>query len=327
MYYLYEYAHSFYLHGDGVPLLLYYEDECCRLCYVVMKKDIADANCFKDRIPKNKFFDLETPYGYGGPLVDLSIVPEESQIEFRSGLKSFCVKHGIVSQFVRFHPLLGNYKYLPLVIEGRCLRDTIYIDTSDAALIEKNMDAKHRNTVRKAERMGVTVIQKSISEYEPFMEMYYETMIRDAADEYYVFNEQYFSSLKALGDNACIFYAELEGKLISGAIMLFNNNFMHYHLAGTYDQYKNVSPSNLLLREAGLWAAQNGITRFHLGGGVSADDSLFKFKKKFNKYGRLSFVVGRTIFDKDSYDYLLDIRERLDGTFDRDNSFMIQYRR
>ena len=62
-------------------------------------------------------------------------------------------------------------------------------------------------------------------------------------------------------------------------------------------------------------------------GGVSADDSLFKFKKKFNKYGRLSFVVGRTIFDKDSYDYLLDIRERLDDTFDRDNSFMIQYRR
>ena len=56
------------------------------------------------------------------------------------------------------------------------------------------------------------------------------------------------------------------------------------------------------------------------------DDSLFGFKKQFNKGGRLPFVIGRTVFDKAAYDHLLDIREKADPGFQRDNSRMIQYR-
>ena len=54
--------------------------------------------------------------------------------------------------------------------------------------------------------------------------------------------------------------------------------------------------------------------------------SLFGFKKQFNKNGRLPFVVGKTIFDIEKYNELLNYRTQMDSEFDRNNDFMIQYR-
>ena len=326
-YYLYEYARSFEIHGDGVPLLFSYEDKYCRFCYVVMKKDIALDNSFSSVLSKDRYFDLETPYGYGGPLTDYRCIPEESQKLFLQELKRFCHKEGIVSQFLRFHPLLENYDCLSGIIENRYLRDTIYIDTSDRSIIFQNMDSKNRNMVRKAEKAGVTIVRRPISEYIDFLNMYNETMARDCADNYYIFSEEYFQSLGSLKDNCYIFYAMLDGMPISGAILMSTDRMMHYHLAGSYTEFRNVSPGNLLLYEAANWACDNGIQRFHLGGGLAPDDNLFKFKKKFNKKGRTKFVVGRTIFDEVAYNKLLDVRAMQDSSFDRNNNFMIQYRR
>lgn len=44
IYYLYEYAYSFMLHGDGDIKLIYFEHLGERFCYVVMQKDIADSD-------------------------------------------------------------------------------------------------------------------------------------------------------------------------------------------------------------------------------------------------------------------------------------------
>ena len=70
IYYLYEYAYSFMLHGDGDIKLIYFEHLGERFCYVVMQKDIADSEKFAGIIEKKKYYDWETPYGYGGPLGD-----------------------------------------------------------------------------------------------------------------------------------------------------------------------------------------------------------------------------------------------------------------
>ena len=79
IYYLQEYAMSFYIHGDGEPLLLYYEDENCKLCYVVMKNDIAESSCFKGVLENSKYYDFTTPYGYGGPIIDGNFNVESSK--------------------------------------------------------------------------------------------------------------------------------------------------------------------------------------------------------------------------------------------------------
>ena len=314
------------LHGDGDIYLLYFEYNSDRFCYVVMQSDIADAIQFNGIIPKGKYFDWETPYGYGGPLTD-NAISEKTQKEFKREITEYCFSKGIVSQFVRFHPLLKNYDTIPYVIETKYLRDTIFMDTTNPELIMLNMDSKNRNMVRKAQKNDVSIIKKDITEFEEFIPMYIETMKKNGAEEYYIFQRNYFESLITMKDNAFILYAIYKDIPISGSIIYYNDRYMHYHLSGSYTEYRKYSPSNFLLYTAACIASEIGIKQFHLGGGMSPDDSLFGFKKQFNKYGRASFFVGRTIFNMDAYKELLNIRKKADLEFDINNGFMIQYRR
>lgn len=314
------------LHGDGDIYLIYFEYGAERFCYVVMQSDIADAIQFNGKIERSKYFDWETPYGYGGPLTD-NLISVETQNSFKTAILEYCKEKGVVSQFVRFHPLLKNYDVMPNVIETRYLRDTIYMDTTSPELIMSNMDSKNRNMVRKAIKNDVTIVQRDISDYDDFVSMYVETMKKNGAEDYYTFNNTYFESLKTMSDNAFILYAMHDGIPISGSIMYYNDRYMHYHLSGSHTEYRKYSPSNLLLYKAACWASEHGIKKFHLGGGMTPDDSLFGFKKQFNKNGRAPFVVGRTIFDEEKYNELLKIRKKSDPEFDINNGFMIQYRR
>ena len=56
VYYLCEYAVSLKLHGDGEPLLLCFEHGSERMCYVVMRKDIADDPRFHGLLPAGRLF-------------------------------------------------------------------------------------------------------------------------------------------------------------------------------------------------------------------------------------------------------------------------------
>ncbi|MBR1796592.1 MAG: peptidoglycan bridge formation glycyltransferase FemA/FemB family protein [Clostridiales bacterium] len=290
-----------------------------------MCSDIADSPTFKALLTPREYYDFETPYGYGGPLCD-SAIPENSQKCFLKEINEYAHANGIISQFVRFHPLLMNHEDAPLVFETRYLHDTIFIDTESPELIMQNMDSKNRNMVRKAAKNGVTIERRSIDQYQDFLPIYFETMEKDDAEEYYFFGEDYFKAQLELKNNACIFYALLEGKPIAAAIMYYNDRFIHYHLAGTHTEYRKFAPSNLLLYETACWASEQGIKKFHLGGGITQDDNLFGFKKQFNKNGRLPFVIGRTIFNNSSYDKLMQIRKSADPDFNPQNNRMIQYR-
>ena len=325
VYYLQEYAMAFYLHGDGYPLLIEYKDGESHFCYVIMKSDVADDSNFQGKLERGKYYDFETPYGYGGPLNNDPITRRSEEI-FLLEMRDYAKHHSIVSQFIRFHPLLLNHKSAPNLFETKYLHDTIFINTESSEVIMKNMDSKNRNMVRKAMKNGVSIVRKDIREYHDFLPIYIETMRKDDADDYYFFNEEYFKAQIELEENACFFYAIKDERPIAAAIMYYNDKFIHYHLAGTHTEYRKYAPSNLLLYEVACWASKRGIKKFHLGGGLTQDDSLFGFKKQFNKEGRLPFVIGRTIFDHESYQELVRFRKTYDSRFDENNSRMIQYR-
>lgn len=325
IYYLYEYAYSLYLHGDGKPLLIYYENDGERFCCVVMQNDVAECDKFKSFLPPGKFYDWETPYGYGGPLAEGEI-SEDTQRKFFREIVAYCKKNNVVSQFMRFHPLLRNESILSSIAASKFLHNTIYIDTHDIETIVKNMDSKNRNMVRKAEKNGIQVERREIADYESFVKLYDATMKKNGAADYYFFSDDYFKYLKAMNMNVCIFYAMYQKEAIGGAIFFFNEQYMHYHLAGSNIEYRNMAPNNLLLYKAACWGSERGIPKLHLGGGLSAEDSLYGFKKQFNKHGSLPFYIGRIVFDQDKYNELLNIREENDASFNKDNAFMIQYR-
>ena len=81
---------------------------------------------------------------------------------------------------------------------------------------------------------------------------------------------------------------------------------VHYHFGGSLTKYLFYRPNDLMIYKAALRYNTMGKKCFHLGGGHSGNDSLFKFKKNFNKNDVLDFFVGTKIFDEKAYNLLVN---------------------
>lgn len=326
IYYLFEYAYSLQLHGDGSPCLIYAEKDGKRLAYVVMENDIADFWAFDNYLQKGKYYDWTTPYGYGGPLTDGEISAKWIK-DFMKELMEYCNRHFVVSQFFRFHPLLQNQKVMQEVSDVVYLKKTVYLDTIDEKTIYANMTPNNRNMIRKAQKNNIKIIFDTGERVEEFTKIYELTMRNNKAEEYYYFEKEYFDYLiEEMRDNIIFFYALYHGIPVSASLFFVTDSYMHYHLSGTLPEYRNLAATNLLLSEAANWAAGHGIKELHLGGGVGVEDSLLTFKKHFNRNGLIDFCIGRNIFMPEIFEELVNLRAETDGTFDREKPFMIQYR-
>jgi hypothetical protein len=64
-----------------------------------------------------------------------------------------------------------------------------------------------------------------------------------------------------------------------------------------------------------------------MGGGVGLrHDSLYAFKKAFNRGDDLNYYVGKRVFDKHKYDYLVQQRINEDPLFNIQTGFFPLYR-
>ncbi len=313
VYWLSGYVKAFVLHGDGEPLLFYYEDDFSRGINVVMKRDIAKNKYFKDVLEQDRYFDFATPYGYGGWIVE-----GEDATNLFQAYDLWCMKNGIISEFVRFHPVLENHLRSTNIYEVIPLGKTITMDLESPEIIWENFTSKNRNMIRKAQKNGVSIFSGRYPEiYKEFQYIYNETMDKDNADEYYYFEDSFYKSLlNDLKYNAQVFYAVYESQVIAAAIMIFANGRMNYHLSGSLKAYSGLAPTNLMLYEAAMWGYANGYKTLYLGGGVgSGEDNLYKFKSAFYRKGDLrTFFIGKKIYLQDKYNELVEKRNKIENT-------------
>ena len=307
IYWLSGYVKAFQLHGDGEPLLFFYEDADIRGINVVMKRDVAKDIHFAGKLDEGRFFDLSTPYGYGGWILE----GENAETLFDT-YEKWCRKNGIICEFVRFHPVLDNQFVCQNHYQVVGLGKTITLDLSSPETVFANMTSKNRNMIRKAQKNGIKIYNGRYPEiFETFRDIYNGTMDKDNASSYYYFSREFYDSVREdLAPNAQVFYAERDGLVIAAAIMLMANGYMNYHLSGSLREYANLAPTNLLLYEAALWGCANGCKTMHMGGGVgSREDSLFSFKKSFYRHDDLTrFCIGKKIMDPQQYDVLVQLR-------------------
>lgn len=314
IYWMSGYVKAFFIHGDGEPLLFYYEDENTRGINVVMKRDISRDSNFKEIIFDKNYYDFATPYGYGGWIIE----GDNYGLLFKT-YEEWCLNNGIVSEFVRFHPVLENHKFCEKTYEIVSLGNTVAMDLGSPDIIWNNIHSKNRNMIRKAKKNGVAIYSGRYPEiYREFREIYNRTMDRDNAKAYYYFSEEFYESiLNDLPQNAQVFYALYDEKIIAASIMLAANRYMNYHLSGSLKEYAHLAPSNLLLYEAALWGNANGYKSLYLGGGVgSGEDNLYKFKKAFYKPNiEKHFHIGKKIFIQEKYNELVELRNTINSEF------------
>ena len=311
VYWLSGYVKAFYIHGDGDPLLFYYEDNTTRGINVVMKRDIANDEKFAITIPRGQYYDFSSPYGYGGWIIE-GRQTKGLFDEYECWLK----KNKIICEFVRFHPMVKNQDYCKDFYEIIQLGEVVHMELSSPEVIWNNIIGKNRNMIRKAIKNDVKIYNGRFpGVFKEFRRIYNSTMDKDGAEKYYYFKDAFYESvLSDLPHNAQLFWAEKDGQIIAASIILAANGRMNYHLSGSLRDFCSYAPTNLLLYEAALWGFANGYKTFYLGGGVgSGEDGLFRFKRAFYK-GELSrFCIGKKIYLQEKYDELLGMRADIEN--------------
>lgn len=313
VYWLSGYVKAFHIHGDGDPMLFHYESDGCRGINVVMKRDVADDPHFIGKIEKGKYFDFASPYGYGGWIIE----GKNTEDLFKT-YEDWLQKNEIISEFVRFHPMLQNQEKCGEFYEVIQLGEVVHMDLSSPEDIWQNIVSKNRNMIRKAVKNDVVIYNGRFPEiYEKFRVIYNFTMDKDNAEEYYYFEPEFYESLlNDLPQNAQVFWAEKDGTVIAASIMLATNSRMNYHLSGSLREFSSLAPTNLLLYQAALWGNANGYKTLYLGGGVgSGEDSLFKFKRAFYKDDLNRFYIGKKMYDTERYEMLVGLRQGIQSLY------------
>ncbi|MFD1020258.1 GNAT family N-acetyltransferase [Thalassobacillus hwangdonensis] len=318
IYFTPEYCEVHERNGEGKATLFIYEEAGKFVYYPFLLRKVNDLPFFKNRMGfGGDIYDLTTPYGYGGPITNAGVEDQTLLFyNFSKVFREFCLENRIVTEFIRFHPVISNHALDP-TLEPLYLRNTIAVDlTCEEETIWSNYDSPNRNRIRKATSNGLSVVHKPLTDRSNFMRIYYSTMKKNNASSYYYFSGSYFQNkADLLGENAELLEVMHEGRAIFSGIFMSYGDFVHYDLVGSDQNYLKLCPNNFVIDYAAKWAKENGKMYLHLGGGYTGDDQLYRFKKRFNKYGDLPFYIGKRIHDEALYEAITEGLPKNDSYF------------
>ena len=261
-----------------------------------------------------EWLDCVSPYGYAGILLSS---PEEKLDSFLEAFCSAARTRGIVSAFLRLHPLFPlDYgalgKFGRLIWHGQ----TVYINVAESMPhLWRQMSTNHKRNIEKLRRSGFQCTLDRWERFPDFIALYHATMRRVNAPRAYFFSPRYFEALREkLGSRlhlVCVLsHAE---EVAAAGLFLETDGIVQYHLGGTAEKYLALAPSKLMMDCVRCWAHDMSYGVLHLGGGVGgAEDSLFRFKAGFSA-ARAEFYTYRMVIDESKYEALSRAAQRARG--------------
>lgn len=266
-------------------------------------------------IDKVRYYDIVTPYGYGGPII-VKCYDESKRKELVRGyhnqFRTYCLENNIVTEFIRFHPINNNARDFMDIYQVEFVRKTVGTNIKDYDdPIQSEFKKGCRKEIRRALNRGVRYrIKRSPDNLDVFKELYYKTMDRNRANDYYYFDDKYFDNiLLSFRDELLITELIFDDKVIASEMYFVSDRLIHAHLLGNLDEYLHLSAGVLLEYATVLWGKENGYDYLHHGGGRTNDenDPLFKYKKKFGKNTEFDFYIGKKVWNEDVYKKLIEV--------------------
>jgi hypothetical protein len=304
IYFAEEYAQVNELIENGEALFFEIKSEHGHITLSTIKREIDI------RINGEKYYDLISPYGYGGPVIHSYTDLDKLREEFEASFTDYCRKNNIVSEFVRFNPLFQNQEPFKDMYDVIYLRNTVGTDLkSFKDPFQEEFCATARRRVRKLTKDDrfSCVVTRNFDDVEDFIDIYRETMDRLNASDFYYFDDTYFYELKKkFGNDLLTTTVYFEGEIIAMGLYFISGDIIHDHLNGTRAEHLKHSPAYLLKYTMMNWAKANGFSTIHYGGGVSnsPEDTVLKFKKRFSKNTEFEFHIGKKIWNRKVYNEL-----------------------
>ena len=288
---------------NGKAEIFEYKDENGKITNQFLIRKIPD------KIEGKEYFDIVTPYGYGGSIIENLIGDKEKLLQrYQEEFSKYCLENNIVSEFVRFHPIVKNYEDFGKMYNAKYMRKTLITKLQEDDPVQNQFGKSCRKNIRQALNKGVTYkITQKPDNIDSFKDIYYSTMDRNSATDYYYFDDEYFNNLlKYFKSNIIFIEAIFENKVIAAGLYFTYKDIIHIHLSGTLTEFLYLSPAYILRYAVTLWGKENGYKLIHHGGGRSnsEEDSLYLFKKNFAKVYDTDFYIGRKIWNQEIYDKL-----------------------
>lgn len=231
--------------------------------------------------------DAASPYGYSGVYASETLNSSEAHLLWDSTVTALR-DIGVISAFLRHSPIV------PQAPPNECQRfvvrghPTILIRLTSTDSIWNQMEGRCRTAIRKALKGGVrTSIQPAtdalIGANSEFRRLYDQSMVRKGAGLTHLFSDEHYKRLR-IGLESNLLVGEAlspTGEVLTTMLLMRHGETFHYHLSASAADAASTGSNNLMLWDALQHATQTGGTQFHLGGGLRAGDSLYKFKRSF----------------------------------------------
>lgn len=325
LYFSADYHRMYELNGDGEARLFIFREGRRLFVHPFLQRSIATNSGIKP------CSDISSAYGYSGPLsstMDAGFLRTAD-----AAFVEYCRKESVVTEFIRFHPLLQNQRYAAASVgmELVHLRDYVAVNIAETEEEQqRNYSPQNRNMIRKSISAGVKVIPDLHADrFNEFVSIYLDKMRQLGAAPLYYFSDAFFTALRDLvRSSGFLLIAEQERECLGAAVFLHNGNYAHYFLAANTTSGRKTAAGNLLLHEAVNLFRNKGCRLLHLGGGVTASehDPLLFFKKGFSRT-TVPYHIGKRIHDGESYRQLIEAWElQYPELIDKYGSLVQRYR-
>lgn len=292
--------------GDGVAEAALFQMEGMTVLYPYIRRSLADLEGGEG------VYDITTPYGYGGYIHNAPNPTAARRLltAFRRRLEAHCRDTAIVSEFIRFHPLMQNQE------GSEDLLDRVFLHQHNVVM-DLTLDdnerlfsyrESYRRCIQKALEAGLEVrLSDSTVDGSEVAALYTETMRRHRQTGYLNFQPEFFTILfNRLPENALLFTVRGGDILAAVGIFLRYGDNLEYFLSASDERMLSRHPNHLMLHHVGCWARGEGLMRLHLGGGRP---SLQFFKRGFGN-NVAPYYVGEHVHDRRAYAGLTDALRR-----------------
>lgn len=232
--------------------------------------------------------DAITPYGYGGAYVDGHVDTEWFWIEWDRWARL----NGIAGVTIRSH-LFTDEVAATTGSSVSPLKNVVVDLTQDEGDIWAGYEGRVRTDIRRGRALGVTVtVDEACDDLEEFHTMYTETMNAKGADPFYSFTLSALESMvSAMPASVTLFHAFLHGRRVSSEMQLLGTKNAYYFLSGSLEDARRARANPVMKHEVIRWLKAKSVSRYVLGGGMKAGDSLFRYKRAYAPRGAIDFTV------------------------------------
>jgi hypothetical protein len=255
------------------------------------------------KIPGSEFHDLTSVYGYPGPIY--AGAPKKFPQFLDAALSRFR-DMGYISIFSR----CSAFSTTTIEQYPDCYFSSGKIITIDLSLSMSDQWRQYRGNLRreitKAIDIGLKCDKGKLENTSEFIELYHKTMNRLDASSHYYFDEKYMIEMLTSKDFDCRLYlCKYNDKIISGAIFLFCNGVVQYHISASDAAYSKLAATKLIIDFVRRIAFEEGFLILNLGGGFGGQmDHLYNFKRGFTKNEK-EFLLIKKVLDNTAYHDLI----------------------